>query len=92
VTGERTFLLGRDAYVQAKISAGLAGRGNTQVDTARRVATTTPGVDDREIKQGFQASSQLGSALSIIKSQCTGNSYGSVTPGPRGLFFGTLPA
>jgi hypothetical protein len=54
--GREDFLLGWDASVPAKISVGLAGRGNTQVDTARRVATTTPGVDDGEIKQGFQAS------------------------------------
>lgn len=85
--GREDFLLGRNASVPAKKSVGLAERGNTQVDTARRVATTTPGINDGEIKPGFQASSQLGSALSIIKCQCTGNSYGSVTPGPRGVIF-----
>ena len=49
--GREDFLLGRECICASQDKVGLAGRGNTQVDTARRVATTTPAVDDREIKQ-----------------------------------------
>jgi hypothetical protein len=42
--GRKHLLLGRDASFQAKISVGLAGRGNTQVDTVGGggVATSLP--------------------------------------------------
>ena len=49
----------------AKINVGLAGRGNTQVDTPAGGHLIPLCVDSGEIKQGLQA--PLGSALSIIK-------------------------